>query len=598
MNDYIIHKDGELQHYGVKGTHWGVRRYQNKDGSYKPGAEGRYYTPVVGSINKSKLRDMMLKKPGSATDKQNKSGNSTRDKVSKIDRISSKISGRTKDTDKQGARDKSSEKPIDKTVTGKDIDVRPVSEKKDTTKDKDKNKEKSSSKKSSSSSASQKEKASNEKKEKESKFDLSDFSNKLNEIFDIDNMTEEDWANLELSDDEINEIDEMISQYREWRSSNSSNSRKVKKIDSFIERYQSWKSSRGNSANKENLNSDEDLKGKDGGGKNYWKKQDLKYSKRPTTEPDKDNEKERKRAEKEEAKKIKEREREENQKKKAAEKERKTAEREAKQRQREIEKNDREAQKQAKQREREENQRLKEQEREEKQRQKERDKYQKLQEKIRKQHEKEAEKDRKYYAKLAEKEKKKKAQHSAIYRIHRKTNPNENNSYIMHSKERDKQEMRALYLKHHGILGMHWGIRRYQNPDGTLTEAGKKRYSKLLDNAKTAENKFNTKPNAKNFTKAMKENSKFVSYIDKTTDFSKNYEKLNKLYQKKFDNANSRLFGREKLTKKVVNEWMREADNLMNTSIDKLGFGDENSYEINQARAYISNMLMTSVKGK
>lgn len=31
-------------------------------------------------------------------------------------------------------------------------------------------------------------------------------------------------------------------------------------------------------------------------------------------------------------------------------------------------------------------------------------------------------------------------------------------------------------LYHHGILGMHWGIRRYQNEDGSLTEAGRKRY--------------------------------------------------------------------------------------------------------------------------
>lgn len=41
-NDYIITPDGELYHWGILGMKWGVRRYQNKDGSLTKKGKARY----------------------------------------------------------------------------------------------------------------------------------------------------------------------------------------------------------------------------------------------------------------------------------------------------------------------------------------------------------------------------------------------------------------------------------------------------------------------------------------------------------------------------------------------------------------------------
>jgi hypothetical protein len=54
-------------------------------------------------------------------------------------------------------------------------------------------------------------------------------------------------------------------------------------------------------------------------------------------------------------------------------------------------------------------------------------------------------------------------------------------------------------LKHYGILGMKWGVRRFQNKDGSLTEAGKKRYTGLKGMIKRKEEARSVENRAKKY---------------------------------------------------------------------------------------------------
>lgn len=56
-------------------------------------------------------------------------------------------------------------------------------------------------------------------------------------------------------------------------------------------------------------------------------------------------------------------------------------------------------------------------------------------------------------------------------------------------------------IEHHGVRGMKWGVRRYQNYDGTYTQAGLKRFNKSLGEYEKANERYK---NVKSNQKALK----------------------------------------------------------------------------------------------
>ena len=146
------------------------------------------------------------------------------------------------------------------------------------------------------------------------------------------------------------------------------------------------------------------------------------------------------------------------------------------------------------------------------------------------------------------------------------------------------------YLEHHGTKGMRWGIRRYQNKDGSLTPAGKKRYDKEMDKLKSEKKRLRNEERTKkkmdklNQMKSDVDNMKKKKAEDeaetetpeakrerllKSTDAKELYENKNLLTTNELNERINRIDTEARLKSKITDERVESGVDYVNSKMKK-----------------------------